>query len=478
MSRCVLFAAGLLVLLLTAQAGYAQSFDQSVYFQLQAHHSGKCLDVRDISLNNGGRLQQWDCAGVQKNQLWMLAPTGAGTYRIASANSAKCADIINASTTNGTYVQQWDCNLAWNQYNQVFNFTASPNSGYWRITPTNATGTKCLDVEGVSQANGANIQIWDCGPAGNTNQDWLAVPYTPRTTLTNLKLFGYAFSVSNGRWTNMSDHGNMGEWDYPNDLPYFSQLPTAAGAGVKAMMIAPPNTLFIALPRGGNDEWATTNSSGQFVDGGLRTDYVNYWNTVMKPQIAPYASSISMFYLYDEPYWVLGHYYGFPDSEINDMLTRVASLLKSDFPNIKIGLIEGDPRAGSVVYPSDVDYVGFDCYGCDPSHYTANFNAMKANLLPTQSLLLVPYGFVTHSPDTNPSHPFVATQAEQDYLVSQADYYLNIALNEPRVAGMIVYASQSSYDAPTNSTFIGTWDMPSVKLKWLFLMRVLGFGAP
>jgi len=195
--------------LLMTHVSDAQTFDQGVYYQIQAHHSGKCLDVRDISVSNGGRLQQWDCAGLQKNQMWTVVPTGSGTYRVVSANSAKCADVINASTTNGTYVQQYDCNLSWAQYNQSFNVFGSPNAGYWRVTPSNAPGTKCLDVEGVSTSNGANIQIWDCGSAANTNQDWTFVPYIGRTRLTNLQVFGYYFSGGTGMWGNVSDHGNI-----------------------------------------------------------------------------------------------------------------------------------------------------------------------------------------------------------------------------------------------------------------------------
>jgi glucosylceramidase len=33
------------------------------YYQFVARHSGKCLDVKDISAADGARLQQWDCTG-------------------------------------------------------------------------------------------------------------------------------------------------------------------------------------------------------------------------------------------------------------------------------------------------------------------------------------------------------------------------------------------------------------------------------
>ena len=42
-------------------------------------------------------------------------------------------------------------------------------NGYYRLTPMNATGS-CLDVNGVSTANGANVQIWQY--VGGPNQQW------------------------------------------------------------------------------------------------------------------------------------------------------------------------------------------------------------------------------------------------------------------------------------------------------------------
>jgi len=53
-----IFLAVSALLLLVANVGYAQSFDQGVYYQIRAHHSNKCLDVRNVSVSNGGQLQQ------------------------------------------------------------------------------------------------------------------------------------------------------------------------------------------------------------------------------------------------------------------------------------------------------------------------------------------------------------------------------------------------------------------------------------
>jgi hypothetical protein len=457
---------GLSILLLAANTSYAQTFDQGVYYQIQAHHSGKCLDVRDVSVSNGGRLQQWDCAAyAQRNQMWTVVPTGSGSYRIVSANSAKCADVINSATTNGTYIQQYDCNLSWAQWNQSFSVAASPSAGYWRLSPTNATGTKCLDVEGVSTSNGANIQLWDCGPAASTNQDWAFVPYITRTPLTNLQVFGYYISSPVSAWGNVRDHGNIGQVTTVSDLAN-----AAAQTGVKAQIYL---DFFARAAKQGGDIYSYSSS-----DGGLVSNYQAIWAS-LKPTIQTYQSSVGMFYLSDEPYWnfdAIGS--GFSHAEIYQMLDLVASMIKADFPNIPIAVVEGWPSVNAgVTYPASIDWAGFDYYGCEsgcsPSYMTLH-NALKANLLANQKMLIVPYGFV----DRNPySGSLATTQAEQDNLVAKADFYINLALSEPKAIGLLVFTGESIQVAPSEA-LIGTWDMPSVKAKWRFLMRGLGFGTP
>jgi hypothetical protein len=67
-------------------------------------------------------------------------------------------------------VQLWDYyGLNW----QKFNITAT-DSGYYRFTPAHSTSS-CLDVSGVSTADGANVQLWQW--LGGNNQQW--APQTP-----------------------------------------------------------------------------------------------------------------------------------------------------------------------------------------------------------------------------------------------------------------------------------------------------------
>lgn len=85
-------------------------------------------------------------------------PNGS-TTAIRGVGSARCVDVTGMSQTNGTQVQIWDCN---GQANQQWTQTAS---GELRVY-----GNKCLDVNGRATADGSSVIIWDC--SGQSNQQW------------------------------------------------------------------------------------------------------------------------------------------------------------------------------------------------------------------------------------------------------------------------------------------------------------------
>ncbi|MFI9592607.1 lectin [Nonomuraea sp. NPDC052265] len=83
----------------------------------------------------------------------------SGGTEIKGVGSGRCLDVTGVSQANGAQAQIWDCNGQSNQ----------------RWTPTSAGelrvyGGKCLDVANRSTADGAGVIIWDCG--GQTNQQW------------------------------------------------------------------------------------------------------------------------------------------------------------------------------------------------------------------------------------------------------------------------------------------------------------------
>ncbi|WP_285786406.1 RICIN domain-containing protein, partial [Microbispora sp. NBRC 16548] len=85
-------------------------------------------------------------------------PTGSGTA-IKGVGSGRCVDVTDVSQANGAQVQIWDCN---GQSNQQWTQTSA---GELRVY-----GGKCLDVNGAGTADGTSVIIWDCN--GQNNQKW------------------------------------------------------------------------------------------------------------------------------------------------------------------------------------------------------------------------------------------------------------------------------------------------------------------
>lgn len=76
--------------------------DAPEWYQIRVQHTGKCLDVRAISYNDGAQIHQWTCVGGQ-NQQWQLSGAGGGYHNIVARHSKKCLDKA------GWNVVQWNC---------------------------------------------------------------------------------------------------------------------------------------------------------------------------------------------------------------------------------------------------------------------------------------------------------------------------------------------------------------------------------
>ncbi|HVT70868.1 MAG TPA: ricin-type beta-trefoil lectin domain protein [Trebonia sp.] len=81
----------------------------------------------------------------------------AATGTITGVASGRCVDVPGASQANGTQLQLWDCHGG---SNQSFTSTSSKQLQVY--------GSKCLDAAGTNA--GAKVQIWDC--SGRANQQW------------------------------------------------------------------------------------------------------------------------------------------------------------------------------------------------------------------------------------------------------------------------------------------------------------------
>ena len=92
------------------------------------------------------------------------ALSSSAVYEVKGVHSNKCMDIDGASTQNGANVQIWSClgNGA-----QQFKFE-DMGGGWYRIR--NVNSGKCLDVYNWSTSAGGDVRQWDCH-TGN-NQQW------------------------------------------------------------------------------------------------------------------------------------------------------------------------------------------------------------------------------------------------------------------------------------------------------------------
>jgi len=94
-------------------------------------------------------------------------PPPSGYYKVIAKHSGKCLDVKGLSTADGANVQQWSCTGGNNQRWKL----VSMGDGYNELVAKHSG--KCLDVAGVSTADGANVYQWHC--TGGNNQRWKLV---------------------------------------------------------------------------------------------------------------------------------------------------------------------------------------------------------------------------------------------------------------------------------------------------------------
>ncbi|MFD1078905.1 ricin-type beta-trefoil lectin domain protein [Longispora fulva] len=122
---------------------------------LRNPQTGRCLEIGNWALGNGGRAQVWDCAN-QWNQKWQPQASGA----LMTAPNARCVDNPNASTANGNPIVNLSCNGSPAQVWQ-------PQANSAILNP--AAG-KCLDVANAATTNGSIVELYQCN--GTAAQVW------------------------------------------------------------------------------------------------------------------------------------------------------------------------------------------------------------------------------------------------------------------------------------------------------------------
>ncbi|WP_246101153.1 RICIN domain-containing protein [Streptomyces cyaneus] len=77
--------------------------------------SGKCLDVSAASAADGAAVIQYTCSGGTNQQFTLNPVTALGNgkdYQLVAVHSGKCVDVSEVSTTAGAKIHQWTCDPA------------------------------------------------------------------------------------------------------------------------------------------------------------------------------------------------------------------------------------------------------------------------------------------------------------------------------------------------------------------------------
>jgi hypothetical protein len=129
---------------------------------------GYCLDVQGASTTNGARVILWPCH-TGDNQRWYLEEVPQGSFvdgiyfLVRSVHSGKCLDVRGASTQDGADVIQWDCHYGPNQLWQFRKlFWNEPED-----TLVSKGSERCLDIRDRRDASGTALQQWECHDGEN-----------------------------------------------------------------------------------------------------------------------------------------------------------------------------------------------------------------------------------------------------------------------------------------------------------------------
>ena len=167
----VLVTAGTAIGLQTASAA---TVDTSAWYVLTSRHSGKALDVYNLSTADGAGIVQFTRNDGAWQQ-WQFVDAGSGWYKIRSRHSGKFLELPNA--TDGTQLIQNADNGTTRQQ-----FTLKDSAGgYVRLI--NRHSGKALDVWEWSTADGGIISQF--ADADGFNQQWMMTRITtapPATT--------------------------------------------------------------------------------------------------------------------------------------------------------------------------------------------------------------------------------------------------------------------------------------------------------
>lgn len=148
---------------------WSVSYDSSGRARIVNLASGKSLDVANGTMANGTNVRQFNDNGTTA-QRWTFTLTGSEavydsehyvTYNVLSAkNSSFALDIKGGTLANKSNVQIYTANASAAQSWMFVPMEVFSSGGIYELRSMLKT-SMCVDVAGGSNANGANIQLWN-----------------------------------------------------------------------------------------------------------------------------------------------------------------------------------------------------------------------------------------------------------------------------------------------------------------------------
>jgi hypothetical protein len=153
-----------------------------VYVNVNLIKNGQLIETVHPTVHEGHYDTGWVSVGKGSWEFRTVLPPQAGYteakseyhefsvrdgVRLVAKHSGKCLDVNGASTADGAQVMHGECLDPSTHLNQVFELEPQGEAGFQLIARHSG---KCLDVTNVSYANGAPIQQWSCLGAAQQNQ--------------------------------------------------------------------------------------------------------------------------------------------------------------------------------------------------------------------------------------------------------------------------------------------------------------------
>ena len=169
----------------------------------------------------------------------------------------------------------------------------------------------------------------------------------------------------------------------------------------------------------------------------LLPDYKERWATFKKINASALkGSKVEFFYVSDEPTWNGISY---------DELNTICNLLKKDFPDIKIMILEAYITLKQFKIPKSADFIGFDRYCV---FHPATDTSYLANLATLKSKLSAPHQKIWLTIDDNWIPLYGTYGYTPEMMASVIQEYYDVAAKEPLCEGLVGYMWPGGFDTP------------------------------